>query len=433
MGSKEASGGSGAVVDFYNELGLDRTWSVAQLRAKLSKLELQWGRRASLAGKHGDEARERLTVIEAALEMFTDEDAKERYDHRLRSAGSSDSDETVNWVARAWTYYFVEDYDAAGVAARKARERGSDDPAAYVVSARIALAQGEAGRAAEYASEAYVLDEDKENAFEVHEVRGTTFNALSKYDRAVEAFKKAITLATPTQTPEICLRLARAQYGNKEYDDALSSCLLGMQEDKGGVLEDLLVKAACRSISGMLGFKRDDYYDKSAEEVVRSMRERIEIYDENMVVVRSIRERIERYDLRQSGKQRVLAQVDGFMAIFSLVEKTREKPPSHYDGTEPSAPVIATWFFIILLPMRFLIVNKGVLASKLTFTLVVLFAYLVIRWWVSNVKDDKYRDGKKRFKEEQREYEINENTLHKLTELAVEDDELSKYMLLSTK
>lgn len=416
MGSKEASGGSGAVVDFYNELGLDRMWSVAQLRAKLSKLELQWGRRASLAGKHGDEARERLTVIEAALEMFTDEDAKERYDHRLRSAGSADSDETVNWVARAWTYYFVEDYDAAGVAARKARERGSDDPAAYVVSAWIALAQGKADRAAEYASEAYVLDEDRgENAFEVHEVRGAAFNALSKYDSAVNAFKKAITLAAPTQTPEVYLRLARAQYGNEDYDDALSSCLLGMQEDKDGVLEDLLVKAACRSISGVLWFE-----DR--------------VLSEKMAVTRSIRERIGRYDLRQSGKQRVLAQVDGFMMMFSLMEKTRAEPPRHYDGKEPSAPVIASWLFIIILVMRLLIFTKGETASATTFCLVLLFAYSVIRWIVWSVKTSRYLDGKKRLEEEQREYEKNKNTRSELIELAIKDgDELSKYILHSSR
>ena len=175
MESVRSSGDNGAVVNFYGELGLDRTWSVEQLRAKLGKLQLHWKRRASLAGKHGEEARERLSVIEAALGTFVDEDAKERYDHLLRHADTVVADDAVNWVARAWTYYFAEDYDAATVAARKARGQGPGDPAAYVVSAWIELAQNEAERAAEYASEAYVLDEDGENAFEVQEVRGDGF------------------------------------------------------------------------------------------------------------------------------------------------------------------------------------------------------------------------------------------------------------------
>ena len=117
MESVQSSGGDGAVANFYGELGLDRTWSVEQLRAKLGKLQLHWKRRASLAGKHGEEARERLSVIEAALGTFVDEDAKERYDHQLRRAETVAADDAVNWVARAWTYYFNEDYDAAAVAA----------------------------------------------------------------------------------------------------------------------------------------------------------------------------------------------------------------------------------------------------------------------------------------------------------------------------
>ena len=260
MESVQSSGGNGAVANFYGELGLDRTWSVEQLRAKLGKLQLHWKRRASLAGKHGEEARERLSVIEAALGTFVDEDAKERYDHQLRRAETVGADDSVNWVARAWTYYFNEDYDAAAVAARKARGQGPGDPAAYVVSAWIELAQNQAERAAEYASEAYVLDEDGENAFEVQEVRGVTFHALQKYDRAIDALKKALAHAPSSQLSVVYLRLARAQYQLLEseadnsqfqtgaYKEAFLSCLAGLQEDKGQQLEDELLDCAYRSI-----------------------------------------------------------------------------------------------------------------------------------------------------------------------------------------
>ena len=254
MESVQSSGDNGAVVNFYGELGLDRTWSVEQLRAKLGKLQLHWKRRASLAGKHGEEARERLSVIEAALGTFVDEDAKERYDHQLRRAETVGADDAVNWVARAWTYYFAEDYDAATVAARKARGQGPGDPAAYVVSAWIELAQNEAERAAEYASEAYVLDEDGENAFEVQEVRGVTFHVLKQYDRAIDAFKKALAHAPSSQLSVVYLRLARAQYQLVRYDDdysqtgaykeAFLSCLAGLREDKDQQLEDKLLKCA---------------------------------------------------------------------------------------------------------------------------------------------------------------------------------------------
>ena len=244
MESVQSSGDNGAVVNFYGELGLDRTWSVEQLRAKLGKLQLHWKRRASLAGKHGEEARERLSVIEAALGTFVDEDAKERYDHLLRHADTVVADDAVNWVARAWTYYFNEDYDAAAVAARKARGQGPGDPAAYVVSAWIELAQNEAKRAAEYASEAYVLDEDGENAFEVQEVRGVTFYALKQYDRAIGAFKKALAHAQSSQLSGVYLGLARAQFQTGVYKEAFLSCLAGLREDKDQQLEDKLLKCA---------------------------------------------------------------------------------------------------------------------------------------------------------------------------------------------
>ena len=269
MESVQSSGDNGAVANFYGELGLDRTWSVEQLRAKLGKLQLHWKRRASLAGKHGEEARERLSVIEAALGTFVDEDAKERYDHLLRRADTVVADDAVNWVARAWTYYFAEDYDAATVAARKARGQGPGDPAAYVVSAWIELAQyeaqrpadedgyeyrylsketpterGFAERAAEYASEAYVLDEDGENAFEVQEVRGAAFCALKQYDRAIDAFKKALAHAQSSQLSGVYLRLARTQFQTGAYKEAFLFCLAGLQEDKDQQLEDELLERA---------------------------------------------------------------------------------------------------------------------------------------------------------------------------------------------
>ena len=244
MESVQSSGDNGAVVNFYGELGLDRTWSVEQLRAKLGKLQLHWKRRASLAGKHGEEARERLSVIEAALGTFVDEDAKERYDHQLRRAETVGADDAVNWVARAWTYYFNEDYDAATVAARKARGQGPGDPAAYVVSAWIEFVQNEAERAAEYASEAYVLDEDGENAFEVQEVRGAAFHALKQYGRAIDAFKKALAHAQSSQLSGVYLRLARTQFQTGAYKEAFLFCLAGLQEDKDQQLEDELLERA---------------------------------------------------------------------------------------------------------------------------------------------------------------------------------------------
>ena len=371
MESVQSSGDNGAVVNFYGELGLDRTWSVEQLRAKLGKLQLHWKRRASLAGKHGEEARERLSVIEAALGTFVDEDAKERYDHLLRHADTVVADDAVNWVARAWTYYFAEDYDAATVAARKARGQGPGDPAAYVVSAWIELAQNEAERAAEYASEAYVLDEDGENAFEVQDVRGAAFHALQQYDRAIDAFKKALAHAPSSRKARLYANLG-VVYGKRHMnEEAMLSYLNALQENDDKELEDQVVVSACGLMSGAGVGK----YALVAN--VTALGE-----------VKTLHDLIGEYSLSQSSRRRLLAHIDKLIQreeilreIALLDARLAESPRKHevykplfpfysfcylcfiifcmlgalYLFPDPSAMLLAGLFWIALLAIRFLI------------------------------------------------------------------------------
>ena len=127
-------------LDYYHELGIDAGYSIQEIQTKIQEFKKAWGQRASLVGKRGDEARKTLKIIDNALEVFKDEESKERYDRTLRP-GTSDGDEGVDWVARAWTYYFAKDNGPAMIAARKARENCSTDPTAFVVSAWIALAE----------------------------------------------------------------------------------------------------------------------------------------------------------------------------------------------------------------------------------------------------------------------------------------------------
>ena len=404
MESEEVSGGNVAVVNFYTELGLDRTWAVDQLQAKLQKLKLHWGRRASLAGKHGDEARERLSVIEAALNTFSDEDAKERYDYRLRHADSVVSDDEVNWVARAWTYYFAEDYDAAAVAARKARERGSSDPAAYVVSAWIELAQYHAERALEYASEAYVLDENGDNAFEVQEVRGVVFYATKKYDRAIEAFKKAADTASSTQKPGVCLRLARAQTQRSRHKEALLSCLAGLQEGNDRQIEDELVQHACKSM------KKTGWYSSSSKETPRQQ-------------AKSLRDLIEGFSLSQSVKQRLINYLE---VLITREDKARElsyiearmKEPK-MEGSNPEFPVFTFLFLgpitaaFILSVLKALFEGHPIIGSsdvgrELFAILLILSIIVFLRFCVYFSEKSEYADAKRKYQDEVAEHEANE-------------------------
>ena len=239
----QPSNGDTPVVDYYRELGLDNGCSIESIQAQIQELKKAWGQRASLAGKRGDEARKTLMLIDSALEVFKDDKSREHYERSLR-ASSSDNDEGVDWVARAWTYYFAKDYGPATVAARKAREGNPTDPTAFVVSAWIELAEERLDSAENFASEAYVLDELGDDTVDVHRVRGATFGMKGKFERAVEAFKRALSRATDEYKADICWRLAYCELKLDRTSDAMSSCLLGIEKDADGSnLEALLENA----------------------------------------------------------------------------------------------------------------------------------------------------------------------------------------------
>lgn len=399
MESVQLSGDNGAVVNFYGELGLDRTWSVEQLRAKLGKLQLHWKRRASLAGKHGEEARERLSVIEAALGTFVDEDAKERYDHLLRHADTVVADDAVNWVARAWTYYFAEDYDAATVAARKARGQGPGDPAAYVVSAWIELAQNEAERAAEYASEAYVLDEDGENAFEVQEVRGAAFHALGQYDRAIDAFKKALAHAPSSRKARLYANLG-VVYGKRHMnEEAMLSYLNALQENDDKELEDQVVVSACELMSGAGVGKYALVANVTAQGEVKTLHDLIG-----------------EYSLSQSSRRRLLAHIDKLiqreeiLREIALLDARLAESPRKQKVYKPLFPTYF-WIFFISALFVFYFMPDPHGASMLPLVLPFLIALLAIRFLIYAYQIHLYHEAERKHEDAMDEYRRDQATV----------------------
>ena len=399
MESVQSSGDNGAVVNFYGELGLDRTWSVEQLRAKLGKLQLHWKRRASLAGKHGEEARERLSVIEAALGTFVDEDAKERYDHLLRHADTVVADDAVNWVARAWTYYFAEDYDAATVAARKARGQGPGDPAAYVVSAWIELAQNEAERAAEYASEAYVLDEDGENAFEVQDVRGAAFHALKQYGRAIDAFKKALAHAPSSRKARLYANLG-VVYGKRHMnEEAMLSYLNALQENDDKELEDQVVVSACELMSGAGVGKYALVANVTAQGEVKTLHDLIG-----------------EYSLSQSSRRRLLAHIDKLiqreeiLREIALLDARLAESPRKQKVYKPLFPTYF-WIFFISALFVFYFMPDPHGASMLPLVLPFLIALLAIRFLIYAYQIHLYHEAERKHEDAMDEYRRDQATV----------------------
>lgn len=225
----QPSASSSTAVNYYTEFHLDKDDSLEAIRKSLAVSKAQWGQRAALPGTRGDEARAQLALVAEAERAFSDDDARLAYDRSLRQAPTSEDEASVNWVNRAWTYYFVRDYGPAKVAARKARQHDADDPTAYVASAWIELAESEWKTAKGYADEAFVLDELGNDTFDVHKVRGVTFYFADLYDKSIESFERALAKAPDVMRADIYRRMSYTYRRMTRYDDALKSVLKGLE------------------------------------------------------------------------------------------------------------------------------------------------------------------------------------------------------------
>ena len=216
-------------VDFYDELGLNRDDSIQQIREALGLQKPEWASKRGRAGEKGQAARERLKLIEAAEIVFADEDSREAYDRSLvrKPTTSIAEDARIDWLGRSWSYYFVQDYGAAGVAARKAREQATDDPMPYVVSAWVNLAEQELRRAKQDVDEAFVLDELGEDTADVQQVRGAVFFEQAVYDRAIQSFDRAYAKSSGAERADLLMRKAWAFEYQEDGEAALSAALEG--------------------------------------------------------------------------------------------------------------------------------------------------------------------------------------------------------------
>ena len=202
-----------AVVDYYQELNLDKDDATPDIQVQLNKIRMQWRQRASLNGSRGEEARAKLKMIENASNVFSNEDSRDAYDRSLRALPEV-AEQDIDWIGRAWTYYFADDPGAASIAARKARNEHADDPNAHVISAWIELAEENWREAKHYADEAYVLDELGEDTVDVYRVRGVTFYFTKRYEKGIECFQRALAKAPREMVPDI----EAYSWGVGEYD-----------------------------------------------------------------------------------------------------------------------------------------------------------------------------------------------------------------------
>jgi len=182
-------------INFYQELGLGQDENTEELHRKANHIARQWRQRASLSGRNGQEAADKLKIANAAIEVFRDDETRQNYDATLTFSPAADSQE-IDWIDEAWKYYFADDYEAARAAAQQARSFDDRNPRSYVISAQIETFHGDAKQALEYANQAYILDLDQENVIDVSQVRGDAFLILNENEKALNNYRRALDVAT---------------------------------------------------------------------------------------------------------------------------------------------------------------------------------------------------------------------------------------------
>lgn len=211
-------------VNYYEELSLSSEFTTAEIREKLEEQRYQWQARASRAGSQSERAQKKLEIIAEAEKVFASDDTREQYDLELiryRQGHTESAEVEIDWLGRAWSYYFMDDEGAAFVAARKAREQDSQSPLSFVVSAWIALKQKELRQAKGFADEAFVLDELGTDTTDVHHVRGVVFYNSDDYEKALASFDRALKTTQGVEATEITWRKIRVHIAAKNYHDGV--------------------------------------------------------------------------------------------------------------------------------------------------------------------------------------------------------------------
>ena len=217
-------------IDFYQELGLRQDEDTEELHRKAKHIARQWRQRASLSGRNGQEAAEKLKIAYAAIEVFRDDETRQNYDATLTFTPAAESEE-IDWIDEAWKYYFADDYDAARAAAQQARSFDGRNPRSYVISARVEMLHGSANQALEYANQAYILDLAQENAIDVNMARGGAYLTLNENKKALDNYQRVLDIATDSYFPFVVWSAAWAYIKMRRYDEAVELCLTALGKD----------------------------------------------------------------------------------------------------------------------------------------------------------------------------------------------------------
>lgn len=203
------------MIDYYEELELDRNLGLKELQYQIDKVHSFWSRR--LDRNATAEAQEKLLRCTEAREIFKDEDSRAEYDRELAESKKPKKQEHADpnaerrasyekWKADASRYAKAGQWDLAEQAVGWAfRYGGSDDPEMQAIAANVFKENRKYTTALYHINNAIVLDPDVAR-FDLlkAQILDSAGNAAQQgkkndfYRRAVDAAQSAIEKAKRT-------------------------------------------------------------------------------------------------------------------------------------------------------------------------------------------------------------------------------------------
>lgn len=153
------------MVDYYSELGLDKSKKLDEINSELNRLESTWKRREIT---NPEKATTMLALIIQARKVFSSDSSRSAYDDELsrdnKGPEVTDSDkartEEINkWKSQARSYVDSQQFDLAKVAVEKAismSNANGDDDSLFALAAEIYIDNGDLDFAMTYINRAIV-------------------------------------------------------------------------------------------------------------------------------------------------------------------------------------------------------------------------------------------------------------------------------------
>lgn len=155
------------MVDYYSELGLDKSKKLDEINSELNRLESTWKRREIT---NPEKATTMLALIIQARKVFSSDSSRSAYDDELsrdnKGPEVTDPDkartEEINkWKSQARSYYDSRQFDLAKVAVEKAismSNANGDDESLFALAADIYIDNGDLDFAMTYINRAIIIN-----------------------------------------------------------------------------------------------------------------------------------------------------------------------------------------------------------------------------------------------------------------------------------